>query len=78
MHILRFIFEKWPEKCAALGKTPAQWKMSFIPILSLRSTQVTIVQSTRETGNIYSLKLIIPLAHKTGHGSYIAFCPSHL
>ena len=56
MHILRFIFEKWPEKCAALGKTPAQWKMSFIPILSLRSTQVTIVQSTRETGNIYSLK----------------------
>ena len=27
---------------------------------------------------IYSLKLIIPLAHKTGHGSYIAFCPLHL
>ena len=30
---------------------------SLFPILSLRSTQVTIVRGTRETGNMYSLEI---------------------
>ena len=29
-----------------------QWTVDLRPILSLRSTHVTIVQSTRETGDI--------------------------
>ena len=33
-----------------------QWTADLRPILSLRSTHVTIVQSTRETGDIYQLK----------------------
>ena len=32
-----------------------QWTVDLRPILSLRSTHVTIVQSTRETGDIYEL-----------------------
>ena len=31
-----------------------QWTGSLIPVLSLRSTHATIVQSTRETGDIDS------------------------
>ena len=31
-----------------------QWTVDLGPILSLRLTHVTIVQSTRETGDIYT------------------------
>ena len=33
-----------------------QWTKNLRPILSLRSTHVTIVQSTRETGDIHRIQ----------------------
>ena len=63
--------------CVMQHRLLMQYTGGLIPILSLRSTQVTIVRSTGETGNINVNYVLLPEVYCSVQPTSHAHSPTH-